>query len=211
MLPDQAGERVDELVVLPRVQPGLQPLLLDRHPQLVQVAAEPGPLPAVGGTGQRRTAPQPQRLVQQADPLAAGHRAAAALDQDAEPVQVDHLRVGLQRVPGAAGTDAHAEWPCPGQCGAQVRDHRRDATARPRRRLPPQQVDQAFGRHEPARFQGEDRQQEPFLAPDQADRPAADGHLNRSEDPKVHDRHRRRRTRHPQAPTGRPAGAARCY
>ena len=166
MLRDERLQLGDHLGVPAGLEVGVDRHLGGAQPQVLEPADLRGGERLVGDVGERVAAPQRERLAR-----------ATLLHQVLEADRVDVVVGQLQLVAAAAGHDSNAvavEQP------AQVRHVELQHLRRARRRLlPPQALDEAIGRHRPARLEREHREHRPLLARAQLDRPVSELHLGR--------------------------------
>ena len=147
-----AGEVVDDLGMAAPAQLHRGELSHGGHPLLRQAVAQPG-RPVAGQAGHRLPPPQIQGLAKQPYRLvvvARGLRAARLVDQPAEPVQIDPVRIDVDQV--AARAAHQPRFPAAARGVPQDAPQSRDVgvqglPCRVRRLLPPQPVDQHLGRH----------------------------------------------------------------
>jgi hypothetical protein len=93
VLLDERGQLVEQSGMTPQAQQHVGALLGRCQPGLVQVPAQPDPDVIGGDPGQRRAVPQPERLVQQPQPLPQVAAAAGPTGELPEPVCVHPGRV----------------------------------------------------------------------------------------------------------------------
>jgi hypothetical protein len=173
---DERLELPGDLRVPARGEVGVDALLERREPQLLQ----PGDLRLrerlVGQVGERRPAPQAERLAQHPRGRA-GIGAAGLGDQRLEARRVELRRVEAEHVARRAGDE-----PAVAELAAQARDVHLDALGdRRRRRLAPDLVDQPLRRDHVVGVQEQHREQRALLGPAERERATAVGHLQRAE------------------------------
>ena len=178
---DEGFELADEGSVPAESQLGVDPLLERGHSQLVQSRRlRTGELLLVE-IGERRAAPEGERLAQEGRPRRLVG-AARGGEQPFEAVRVDV--VGLEREPVTRSLGQH-------DVAAEQLPERRDgvlerAGRRRGRPLTPQVGDEPVGRDDLARPQGECGEQRPLLAARQCHGALAVAHLERAEEANLH-------------------------
>ena len=158
---------------------GLDPLLERGKPQLAETSDRRLRERLIGEVGERRPAPQRERLAQLLHSRR-GIGAAGLGDEPLEAGDVELGRVDPQHVAGRAGEEpAVAElFAQPGNVALD------DLCDRRRRRLPPQLVDQPLRRDDVVGVQQQDGEQRPLLAAAEHERTIVLDHLQRAKKPK---------------------------
>src|SRR5581483_1119180 len=173
---DERLELSDELWMATRAQVALDPLLQAAKAELLEACGLSGREPVIGEVGQRRPAPERERLGQL--PLAV---------QPAEPLEVELPVLDAESVPRRVRL--HALFP---EQLPQRRDvHLQRLVRRLRRVVLPEGVEQPVLRDDLVRVQQQDGQERPLLRAAQVDDPVAGDDLQRAEDPELHRASRR--------------------
>ena len=165
------GERLelaDELGVLARCEIGVDPLLQRAEAQLLELRRVRLRERLVGEVGQRRPAPQRERLAQPGG-RGGGIGVGRLRDQRLKASQVELGRLDVERVAGRAGHQ-----PAVAELLAHARDVDLDALRhRGGRRVTPHLVHEALGRHDVVGVQEQHRQHGALLAPPERERAVA--------------------------------------
>jgi hypothetical protein len=185
---DQAAQLGDRFAVAAQLDPGFQPPLLDRQPQLGQPGDGRAPAVVVRQALQHLAAPQRIRLFEQSErrfrvaAIECFLRFGGVL---AENDMIQFFRRGAQLISRRATADPVAQLGRGfGQPAAQRMDVGTDIGRRgTRRRARPEHLDQHLGGHHDVRLQNQCGQQQPRLRPAQRDGPAFSDDLQRSENP----------------------------
>jgi hypothetical protein len=181
VLGDEHLQLADDVGVPAGREIGVEPALERRQSQLLQAGDRRARERLVGQVGERRPAPQGERLAQRGrgSPRL---RLGGLGEQALEPRDVDLGGVGAQRVARLARDD-----PVLAQLAAQARHVDVDALGDGRRRrLAPQLVDQALGGDHLVRVQQEDGEQRALLRAAEHERASVLDHLQRAKKPKFH-------------------------
>ena len=181
VLPHELLQLGDEPAVLAEPELRLDALLDAGEPQLLEPRDRRRRERLVGEVGERRPAPQRERLAQarrRALGRAVREGRAGVLREPLEPVQVERLLPGADEVARRARLDRRAEEL------AQVGDLALDLRDGGRRRLAPVEVvGEAVDRDDPVRAQQQDRQHRALTRAAKADgRPGGVDDLERAED-----------------------------
>jgi hypothetical protein len=180
VLLDQPLQLAQRLLLAPRRELGVHRQLGRAQPQLVKPAdLDPGER-LVRDVGQRRTAPQRERLARQT----VGGVAGGLLDETLEARDVNGVRGDPQLVAAPTGQDLG---PVACQQATQLRHVQlHHLRSRRRRGVAPETTHEAVDRDRSVRLQGEHGQHRSLLGGTQRDRPVVDGRLDRPEQPHVH-------------------------
>jgi hypothetical protein len=185
MRADGGLELGNELSVTAQAEVGLDALLERLQPQLLEARDLGLSERLVGEVGQRRTAPQRERLPEfrcRALRIAVSQPAPAVREQLVEPFRVKLAWHQFQRVATALRDQAAVS-----DHPAQLRDVDVDAVqCAGRRRLAPQRVDQPVGRNGVTGVDEQDGQQRPLLASAERELAGPIAHLKRPEYTELH-------------------------
>lgn len=197
----ERGELGGDLLVPPQPEQKPGALLRRRQPQRGEPLADPVAQGRVRDVREQFAPPQRQRPVVVTHPLLVAHGRRGLPHAVLEGPGVDHVPVGAEEVAVVPCLHVYAVGPEGGPQPADVGVH---GGPGPGRSLAvPEQVDEPPGRHGPARLQGEDRQQTPFLTPETGEHGAAPVQGGeRSEQLEFH-----RESIRPRPPPGPPPGA----
>ena len=160
-------------------QEGFEPVFLGHQPELVEPRGLTGQRGFVGEVGERRTAPQTERLLQDRDGRRRVGRAglSCVAEQRLEPIGVELVGADLQPVAGRPALD-----PLGAERLAEMRDVGLQGVPRRLRRfVAPQFVDQGRRRDRVVRTEDQVQQHRALLGATQHDRPVVDVDLERPE------------------------------
>lgn len=167
---NQRGELVDQACGLSQFECGPEAILTGAQAKLVQALGGEAEVAVVGMAGKRRTVPQSQRrgeLLVCGAGIATGESLGSVADQALEAIDVDHLRIDVEKVAAAAATDRRVVT----QDRPQSRDVRTQCRGGPVWRLAcPELVDQVVGVDDPAAGKdqvGEERLLPPAAKPEE--------------------------------------------
>ena len=162
----QRVQLADQLLLVAEREIGVDPVLQRRQASLLEPCDLSLSERLVGEVGQRRTAPQPERVAKtsgRGGGICAVERSAALGRQPLELVSVELIGRKLELIPGPPGVQqAIAQRP------AQVKDVSLQCLGGSRgRSLAPQIVDQPLARDHPTAVQQQDRKHRSLLSPTQ--------------------------------------------
>lgn len=167
---NQRGELVDQACGLSQFECGPEAILTGAQAKLVQALGGEAEVAVVGMAGKRRTVPQSQRrgeLLVCGAGIATGESLGSVADQALEAIDVDHLRIDVEKVAAAAATDRRVVT----QDRPQSRDVRTQCRGGPVWRLAcPELVNQVVGVDDPAAGKdqvGEERLLPPAAKPEE--------------------------------------------
>src|ERR671923_201963 len=177
ILADERLELAHDLGVPARLEVGVDPLLEDGQPELLQ-AADLGLREGLERElAERRSAPEGERLAELRRPLVGRGRLRLG-GQGLRPGRIEPARVDTEQVSGRLRHENVRPEQLP-QLGDEVL---KGGRSRLRRVLTPERVDQAVGRDGAAGIDEEEREQGPLLRPAERQRFAVRAHLDRPED-----------------------------
>ena len=189
MFADEHVQLAEHVLVPPEREIAVDPVHQRRQPQLVELCHLVTPVRLEQQPGEGRAAPERERFAQE---LGSRFELARSCALAGGRKELPHARdvelVGADPEPVATVCRRDRVATVPGQHLPQLGDVDVDRlSGRGRRRLAPELVDQALARDELVRMQEQDRQDEPLLQPAQRDRLALVDHLERPEDPVLHE------------------------